>query len=621
MYNKRENTKTEEKYLTFFQESPTPLWEEDFSEVEKHIAGIQNKGTKNIKKYFEGGKGRLVSMVSMLKVTDVNKAALGLYEAKNEKHFKKLINKLFLKDAYDFVSKVAIATIEGKRKIEGKTVIRTFNGKKKYVFIKLVITPELKKIKRFLISIIDITSLKKAEEKKHQSETRYRSLFENSLDGIYICNSNGEYIDANPALAKILGYKSKEMLLSLNTPELLYFSKKDRPLPYKKNKPFETRLKKKDGTVIWVEICSGVINDTNGQICYQGIVRDITKRKKREDEIKYLSFHDKLTNLYNRAYFDEELKRLDTKRQFPLSVVLGDVTGLKIINNAFGHERGDDLLAKIAKIMKDCFRHEDIIARWGGNEFIILLPKTAAADTLKIIERINRKCKKENTENLPLGLSFGSSVKTDISQDIRAIIKEAEDRMYQHKLVEKRHFDGSIISSLEKTLEERDYETEKHIKRMRDNAVKFGKALSLDNNVIDELDLLATLHDIGKVAIADNIILKPGELASKEWEEMKRHPEVGYRIAQASQELSPIAKSILFHHEWWNGTGYPRGIKGNKIPLTSRIISIVDAYDAMTNDRPYRKAISKKKSKEELKSCAGIQFDPQLVDKFIRFLK
>ncbi|MFZ3086271.1 MAG: GGDEF domain-containing protein [Candidatus Hydromicrobium sp.] len=199
-----------------------------------------------------------------------------------------------------------------------------------------------------------------------KSEELYRSLFQDSLDGIYISTLDGKYIDVNPALVKILGYSSKEELLSINIPEQFYVSEKDMLTPYRRAKSFESRLKKKDGSIIWVEIVSRVIYDGSNAVFYGGIVKDITARKESEKEIKYLSFHDKLTDLYNRAYFEEELKRLNTKRQLPLSMVIGDVNGLKLVNDAFGHMEGDKLLKKIARILKSCCREEDIIARWGG---------------------------------------------------------------------------------------------------------------------------------------------------------------------------------------------------------------------------------------------------------------
>ncbi|MDP3011638.1 MAG: diguanylate cyclase, partial [Candidatus Hydromicrobium sp.] len=198
-------------------------------------------------------------------------------------------------------------------------------------------------------------------------EEIYHSLFQDSLDGIYISTLDGKYIDVNPALVKILGYSSKEELLSINIPEQFYVSEKDMLTPYRRAKSFESRLKKKDGSIIWVEIVSRVIYDGSNAVCYGGIVKDITARKESEKEIKYLSFHDKLTDLYNRAYFEEELKRLNTKRQLPLSIVIGDVNGLKLVNDAFGHMEGDKLLKKIARILKSCCREEDIIARWGGD--------------------------------------------------------------------------------------------------------------------------------------------------------------------------------------------------------------------------------------------------------------
>ena len=221
---------------------------------------------------------------------------------------------------------------------------------------------------------------------------------------------------------------------------------------------------------------------------------------------------------------------------------------------------------------------------------------------------------------MPLSISIGSSTKKDIKQNIKEVLKEAEDLMYRHKLIEHQSARSSVIASLEKALEEKDYETEEHIERMKDFVVKFGEKLNLDPGRLDELNLLVALHDIGKIAIADSILPKPSELTSEEWKIIKKHPEVGYHIAESSLELAPIAEGILYHHEWWNGKGYPRGLKKEKIPLISRVIAIVDAYDAMTNDRPYRKALNSKQAVDELKKGSGIQFDPHLVKVFIIIL-
>jgi HD-GYP domain-containing protein (c-di-GMP phosphodiesterase class II) len=221
---------------------------------------------------------------------------------------------------------------------------------------------------------------------------------------------------------------------------------------------------------------------------------------------------------------------------------------------------------------------------------------------------------------MPLNISMGFSVKKTIGKKINEVVKEAENTMNEYKLSENESARSSIILSLKKALEERDYETEEHSKRMEDLSLLLGKKVNLKGNELNELRLLAVLHDIGKISIPDSIIFKPGKLTSKEWEIIKKHPEIGYRVARSSPDLIQIAKGILYHHERWDGKGYPEGLKGNKIPLISRIVAIADAYDAMTNDRPYRKAMSKNKALGEIERESGAQFDPSLAKIFTKIL-
>jgi diguanylate cyclase (GGDEF)-like protein/PAS domain S-box-containing protein len=461
---------------------------------------------------------------------------------------------------------------------------------------------------------------KKTEELFKKSEEHYKSFFENSLDGIYKSTLAGNYVDANPALVKMLGYSSKEELFSINIPEQLYVSKKDRPTPKERNKLFETQFKRKDGIIIWVEISSRVIYDKEKPAYYEGIVRNITGRKKAEEKIIYLSFHDNLTGLYNRAYFEEEIKRLNTKRQLPLSFIIADINSLKLVNEALGHLEGDRLIVKVAELLKAFCRQEDVVARWGGDEFTILLPQIIKEDTEEIVNRIKNVFIVTSKQEIPISISLGHATKEKIDQDIQDVMKEAEDNMYRHKLIERKSIYSSITSSLERTLYEKSLETREHAERLKKFSQEIGVTIHLLDNKIDELSLLSTLHDIGKIAISEEILTNGRKLTEKEWVLVKKHPVIGYNICQSNPQLVHIAEGVLGHHEWWNGAGYPDGLKGNNIPITSRIISIVDAYDVMISGRTYKKAITKKEAIKELKRCSGTQFDPKLVDIFINIV-
>jgi len=351
------------------------------------------------------------------------------------------------------------------------------------------------------------------------------------------------------------------------------------------------------------------------------LAAEVKARKLAERNLRYLSFHDKLTRTYNRAYFEEELSRIDNGRQSPISLIIGDVNGLKLVNDVFGHEYGDRLLASTAAVLKKCCRKEDVLARYGGDEFAMILPKTSAALCAKVLNRIKKAMSETSMQKIPLSISLGAATKGKKTRNINKVLRKAEDNMYTRKLVEGKSISSSIIASLTESLWQKDIETKKHADRLEDLAKKMGERLKLPENQLANLALLAVLHDIGKLAIPIKIIKNKNKLTKKQWEIIKRHPEVGSRIAQASPMLLPIANLILSHHERWDGGGYPRGIKGRRIPIEARIIAIVDAYDIMINGRGYKKKISVEEALEELKKCSRTQFDPKLVAEFIDLMK
>jgi len=435
-------------------------------------------------------------------------------------------------------------------------------------------------------------------------------------DGILILDNNSNILDLNLFMKKIMNPLSKNYI-GKSVEEFLPGLKS---IMEKPNNGKELGISKNKKLKIFDAKISDLLNSREVKIGKVVVLRDITTRKNNENKIKYLSFHDYLTDIYNRAFFEEELRRLDVKRRLPMSIVLVDINGLRIINDSFGKEIGDKVLIKLSKILKECFRSEDIIARLAGGTFGAILPSTSMKATLKIVKRIKDTCKKSRRK-IGFTISMGFSTKSKESQNINEVLKEADSNMNKHKLLERKSFHGSIVSSLERALLERDYETEEHVTRMKRYSLILGKELKLSENQLDELNLLATLHDIGKISIPDNIIFKPGKLNEMEWKIVKKHPEIGHRIAKTTPELSTIADGILTHHEWWDGNGYPRGLKEYEVSIISRIVSIVDAYDAMTSDRPYRKALSKKTAIKELKRCSGTQFDPDLVDNFILLLQ
>ncbi len=344
--------------------------------------------------------------------------------------------------------------------------------------------------------------------------------------------------------------------------------------------------------------------------------QDISERKKYEQSILYLSYRDPLTNLHNRRYYSAELHRLDKPQSYPLSIVIADINGLKIMNDAFGHDAGDLLLCTIADELIQVFKNESHIARIGGDEFVILMPNTDKEHAEKYINQAKKNIEAKVLHGMSLSVSFGLSV-SEGEFSIETSVKQAEDDMYAHKLFEFSSHRNETIKTILKTLHEKNPREEKHSERVSKICVNIGQALKMRDEDIKMLKVISNLHDIGKIAIDDAILNKPGKLDEKEWEQIKRHPEIGYRILATTPEYADIAQDILSHHERFDGRGYPRGLSGSEIPLRARIISVADAYDAMVSERPYRKPLTHQEAIDEIIKNTGSQFDPIIAQTFI----
>jgi len=354
-----------------------------------------------------------------------------------------------------------------------------------------------------------------------------------------------------------------------------------------------------------------------------GVIRDITEQHLAEKQIRYFADHDAVTGLYNRRFFEQEISEISENAD-TIGILICDVDGLKLINDTMGHEEGDRYLISCAQILTESCPLNSIIARIGGDEFAIILKDVKADKITETYSTIQQKVGEYNlqTRPIPLSLSIGSNHCYSCGREkVSQALKEAEEKMYFNKLLQSQSTRSGTVDLLMKTLEARDYITEGHTDRLQTMVGEMAVKIGMNELEKSKLSLFARFHDIGKVGIRDVILFKPGKLDIEEFEEMKKHSEIGFRIANSSPDLGHISDFILKHHEWWNGQGYPLRLAGEEIPLECRILAIVDAYDSMSNDRPYRKAMSYPERIAELHRFSGIQFDPYLVPVFIDMLE
>ncbi|MFA5007233.1 MAG: HD domain-containing phosphohydrolase [Candidatus Izemoplasmatales bacterium] len=368
---------------------------------------------------------------------------------------------------------------------------------------------------------------------------------------------------------------------------------------------------------LWFEALWSPIHDGGGEIIgATQFFQDVTERIKKDEEILYLSRHDPLTGLRNRRAYSEELKRPAETFDFPVTVVMADINGLKITNDAFGHAAGDQLLLKITETFMTRFREKDRIYRIGGDEFVVFLEGTEREAAEDIVDAIKAEFERTTLFGLSVSVSFGIDTNRD-GTDLLESVKLAEIEMYDHKLVEISSNRGEAIKTILSTLRLKNPREDVHSHRVAEYCQMIGEGLRMRREQVAVLKMIGNLHDIGKIAIEESVLNKNGPLTAEEWGVVRRHPEIGYRILASSTEYADIAEDILAHHERWDGKGYPKGLRGEQIPLRARIIAVADTFEAMTADRPYRAAVTPEKALAEIKRCSGTQFDPDIAELFI----
>lgn len=324
---------------------------------------------------------------------------------------------------------------------------------------------------------------------------------------------------------------------------------------------------------------------------------------------------DHLTGIPSRAKFSADSEDLQGQ---PTTVVMIDLDGFKFYNDTFGHPAGDMLLRKISRNLVEAVGESGTVYRMGGDEFCVLLAGESANNAVTLA-RLN-SATEISGKGFNISASLGYADCPGEAGDISSALVLADERMYVKKNATRTSARSQVHEVLVSSLREREPEIAEHTKRVKDLSLAVAREMVTDPEQLDVIERAAELHDVGKVAIPDSILLKPGDLDQDEWRLMKQHTEIGERIISASPALAPVARLVRHSHEHWDGSGYPDGLRGSEIPLGSRIILACDAFEAMTTSRPYSTPLSPDEARVELVRQSGHQFDPEVIAVLARMI-
>ncbi len=350
------------------------------------------------------------------------------------------------------------------------------------------------------------------------------------------------------------------------------------------------------------------------------LFHNITELKKLYDIMEHTAMTNTLTGLASKTLLQKKIIEINLYRKFPCSVAVCNINGLRLINEGFGEDTGKAVIMHVAETLREQLRASDFCA-YDDENFVIIMSGTNEKECEDVIKRISALLNSDKTFNFDISFVYGSATRQTPDTDMQIAVSQAYAAMLKSKMLGSSVIHESIIESLQKALRASSFETEQHSVRVSDLSMKLADRLDLSAEEKHRLALLALFHDIGKLSVPAAILGKPSALSESEQHIMQMHVINGFTIATSSKELSPIANDILCHHEHWDGSGYPNGHKGEKIPFLSRIVAVVDAFDVMTHDRPWQKAMSSESAIEEIINKSGSQFDPAVVDLFVEVMK
>lgn len=521
--------------------------------------------------------------------------------------------------------------LDNNNKIDHLFKIRRYNDQKiRHIYLNAEIKKDrFNKPAIIMILLIDITDHKTLSVQNKIADYMFRTLYNKSPFGIALIDSfTGKIYKANEKYQELVSIKfdddSKIDWMSFTHPEDI---KLDLDNMEKMNKnqidgyTMDKRYIKSDGSLIWVKMTIIPIIIENEKLDkHLCIIENITEKKEHLEKIKYSLEHDLLTGLYNRDYIKNEYDKLKAEGIFPISIILGNINGIKTYNEIFGHQQGDQEIIRIGNKIKEFINISGKVARVGGDEYIILLSEhdenSIREFTVNLTDYVNYS--DQDLKNTALSISFGFAQQNAINDTMDDLYKEAEIFLYSKKYYNKRSTRSNTINLIMNTLFEKSERERNHSHRVGEISNRIAKLMELDEEKIDKVRIAGYLHDIGKIGIDESILNKKGKLTEAEWETIKLHTIKGARILERSKEYKHIYNIVLSHHERYDGKGYPNALSGKDIPLEARIITLADAYDAMTKDRPYKNTMNHEAALKEIEKCAGSHFDPDIVEVFIK---